>query len=521
MLEAGVAEFIASLPEIPANPTASPESEEASTTNVSSPIRFAASWPSAGRFVYSEKTSRGTLLDNSQPSSRFWSDWATALRSEYSARPKPGTQWAGSGCSSWPTPRIARGGYTRDNGDPTKQRPTLEGLAEVWRWPTPTTAPDAPNANSNQKQGFTSLGEAAEQTTDAWMTPNVPNGGRRTAGFATMRGRTAYHAGRKVQLDLEEQTRRWQTPATDSFRSRGGDRKDEMGLDRQARTWSTPRASDGEKGSINQSFGAGGVPLASQAAHWRTPQAGDSKRGKTSKRGTTASRGYQDQAGRHSLATEVSNWPGPSVMMTGDATSPQTFEERQRRQKAKGINGNGCGPDLAMAAKTWPTPATRDYRGTNSPDHVTHRSTGAMHLDQLPNFVAYGNLRAFPGQAMPTGNGSPSNTLIFYLRTRATTDSRLRSEMRSLLRLKIRARGKTWAQRKGWSRSPAPFVRPSFRRVLGPTFVEAMMRWPLGWTVCGSSVTGLIQWRGLMLTSLSMLCSERAAASDGPQGSLF
>jgi len=27
----------------------------------------------------------------------------------------------------------------------------------------------------------------------------------------------------------------WQTPATDSFRSRGGDRKDEMGLDQQAR----------------------------------------------------------------------------------------------------------------------------------------------------------------------------------------------------------------------------------------------------------------------------------------------
>jgi hypothetical protein len=29
----------------------------------------------------------------------------------------------------------------------------------------------------------------------------------------------------------------WQTPATDSFRSRGGDRKDEMGLDQEARNF--------------------------------------------------------------------------------------------------------------------------------------------------------------------------------------------------------------------------------------------------------------------------------------------
>lgn len=32
----------------------------------------------------------------------------------------------------------------------------------------------------------------------------------------------------------------WQTPATDSFRSRGGDRKDEQGLDQQARSFLPP-----------------------------------------------------------------------------------------------------------------------------------------------------------------------------------------------------------------------------------------------------------------------------------------
>ena len=35
----------------------------------------------------------------------------------------------------WPSPRSSRGGYTRDGGDPSKQRPTLAGLVELWPSP--------------------------------------------------------------------------------------------------------------------------------------------------------------------------------------------------------------------------------------------------------------------------------------------------------------------------------------------------------------------------------------------------
>lgn len=43
------------------------------------------------------------------------------------------------------------------------------------------------------------------------------------------------------QISLCDQSAIWQTPGTDSFRSRSGDRKDEMGLDQQARMfWTTP-----------------------------------------------------------------------------------------------------------------------------------------------------------------------------------------------------------------------------------------------------------------------------------------
>ena len=44
----------------------------------------------------------------------------------------------------------------------------------------------------------------------------------------------------KMQRMLTHQAKEWPTPASDSFRSRGGERKDEMGLDQQARTfWAT------------------------------------------------------------------------------------------------------------------------------------------------------------------------------------------------------------------------------------------------------------------------------------------
>jgi hypothetical protein len=70
------------------------------------------------------------------------------------------------------------------------------------------------------------------------------------------------------------------TPGMSLERSDGRSRVDQ--LPRQvaatmAAHWSTPRASDGEKGGPNQSFGAGGQPLPAQAFHaamWPTPMAG-------------------------------------------------------------------------------------------------------------------------------------------------------------------------------------------------------------------------------------------------------
>src|SRR6185295_10916397 len=84
------------------------------------------------------------------------------------------------------------------------------------------------------------LNMAAEQM---WRTPDAPgSGGPRNRQDSIGDGH---------QTTIAEQAEHWQTPATDSFRSRGGDCKDEMGLDQQARFWQTPQSRDFRSGEIN------------------------------------------------------------------------------------------------------------------------------------------------------------------------------------------------------------------------------------------------------------------------------
>lgn len=75
---------------------------------------------------------------------------------------------------------------------------------------------------------------------------------------------------------LEDVVANWPTPTTRDWKDTGNlDNVPENGLlGRVAANWqwSTPRASDGEKGGPNQSFGAGGIPLPAQAQQWMTPR---------------------------------------------------------------------------------------------------------------------------------------------------------------------------------------------------------------------------------------------------------
>lgn len=229
----------------------------------------------------------------------------------------------------------------------------------------------------------------------------------------------------------------WGTPmaAERSFTPREVDHG--VQLANQVERWTTPKAISGGPNSKRKERGAGGPDLQEQAAGW----AGE-------------------------IDPERSTWPTPSVMLTGERTSPEAFEARRTRLKAKHGNrtGNGAGADLAMVAKTWPTPATRDFKGANSSDHVETNGTGRAHMDQLPNFVEHAFLPLFRAPEIPDGQASSSG---------------------------------------GRTSSP-----PSPKRKLNPFFVEALMCWPIGLSGFERVGTGLSPWLQQMRGCLSLLCSR-------------
>ncbi len=64
---------------------------------------------------------------------------------------------------------------TMRNGIVSPQRPLVRPISDgaYSSWPTPTTAPGAPNKGSNKKSGPTSLEEAARVGSPTWPTPQA------------------------------------------------------------------------------------------------------------------------------------------------------------------------------------------------------------------------------------------------------------------------------------------------------------------------------------------------------------
>jgi hypothetical protein len=264
----------------------------------------------------------------------------------------------------------------------------------------------------------------------------------------------------------------WQTPAADSFRSRGGDRKSEMGLDQEARFWPTPTL----------------------------PAPHDSE--------NTVGMGMNNQFDLAKAALAM--WPTPKVI-NGGANS-------KREDRGAG------GPDLQeYSEKLWPTPSTRDYKGANSADHLEN-GTGRKHMDQLPNFVEHvwstprasdgekgGPNQAFGAGGIPLAAPSvqwPTPTSLSF------GDSHQPGNSRSY--------NLTMELAKPISSLPGPVIYPvgeissKERRSLNPLFVEWLMGWPPGWTLLawtdlGCSETELSHYRQRMRFALSQLASPKAA----------
>jgi hypothetical protein len=53
----------------------------------------------------------------------------------------------------------------------------------------------------------------------------------------------------------------------------------------------------------------------------------------------------------------VSQWPTPNAQVSNDGETPETWQARADKIKEQGINGNGAGTPLAIAAQQWNSPA--------------------------------------------------------------------------------------------------------------------------------------------------------------------
>jgi hypothetical protein len=267
-----------------------------------------------------------------------------------------------------------------------------------------------------------------------------------------------------------------------------------------ATMWPTPSAISDPKGApagthiirkdgSTQSRETGGVLAYAAEQLWRTPtsQSENALRG----RGMTAETAQRrvENGNTLNLQDQVAMWATPRAEMARALGNPKHITDRR---------GNG---NIEDQAAQWSTPSIAGVEGGRM------ARSGARSNEPLMKGQAESLSSRLGRPTSPHGNPSPSALLTFYRRMRATTDSELRSEMRALLRMAIRQRGR------GWTRKvPTAFVRPSFKRSLNPCFVAWLMGWPpIASTGFGFSETAWSIWRQDMRSALSQLASPSAA----------
>lgn len=302
-------EFISSLPVFRVRATALPGSGSEQPMTDGSGITSPESSERLSQNLCSSKTSQGSsgtplamlreenwtspqmsLLEASAPFSGIWPGSGSMLSGVVYELPTLDIHIRESDFSFWPTAQAHDG-----------RRP---GVREASLWATATrTDPERGDRREHQFNN-TKAGEDLTTQTHDWMSPRVARG-----AYTRDKGNPDLE-----RLTIEGQAQKWQTPATDSFRSRGGDRVMEMGLDQESRHWQTPQARDFRSGEI----------LPETAAKHQ---------------------------GTRPLPEQVKNWPSPDgTFSVNGVDDPQKFRARAAKLKQQGKNGNGAGIPLAVSA---------------------------------------------------------------------------------------------------------------------------------------------------------------------------
>lgn len=242
----GLAAWRESLAVIPVSPSASPESGSEPQTQGTSGPRSRESSLSVSQLGASSKTWADTFgLATSTLFAQTSNALATGSRKASSRRRKSAPPTSGNASSSWPT-ATGQDSVASGSSQPrtATHHPGTTLTEKAGQWVTPQSASGGPNSQREGREG-TGGPDLMEQA-EHWPTPVANDDNKTPEG----------HLAKK--------------PGSDSFRSRGGERKDEMGLDQQAR-WFTPSASEDAAGTVD---GKMQQMLTHQAKHFRPSHLG-------------------------------------------------------------------------------------------------------------------------------------------------------------------------------------------------------------------------------------------------------
>lgn len=315
----------------------------------------------------SSRTSLATSRLDSPQSSATWKKRVTELRKAYSQRLSAALHNDASEYSS---------------------------LASEHTWPTPNTAPDAPNGGLNRGNGRTAnrnksqcLGQLAKEN---WQTPEVQN----VTGYQISSGKRIPKLGSQVK--------EWATPQCHD--SQGGKTPEQISamrdrtgagvknLNEMVQEWGTPTSHERTHSPRKVDHGN---QLANQAL-WRTPTEGDNKRGVHP---SPAAR-----AGEVNLTNQVHKvhkvWPTPKA---SEATKCPKDDQRNSPCLSHLVK------EQAKAGLARPTPSVRDEKGANGPDHFQNKER--PHLSQLPNAVLYSGQNSSPVPASHNTSGNLRESL--------------------------------------------------------------------------------------------------------------
>lgn len=336
-----VARFTASLPDIHVSPFPRPASAEAFPIHDTFSRTFDVQSAQSSLFSVSSRMCADTCRLDSTPFRDAYDAMVTELSQEYSARAKSAQAIGGSDCSFWPTAKVQDTKHaTLSSAEAARHEPVLAAMVTVW--PTPDTQSGGRASRFNQ--GGTPLQMAA---TD------------------------------------------WQTPASDSFRSRGGDRKDEMGLDQQARFWATPNTHDGRRPGVDDKS-TQGANLNREASQWPTPANRDYKGDNSELHATETGGGrkHLDQLPNFVTHIFLNSHRDPTTMRRGKKLLNDGPNLLQQWKTPHGIANTdqygktaGGGGEFAKQATSWPTPTVLSQAQTR--ESPTANQTGGTTLAGL------------------------------------------------------------------------------------------------------------------------------------------